>query len=518
MNYDCIDLPMDEVLQKFIDRDSSIQEFYQHLEFNQNSIDAVTARQPHAHTSALADIIEAEMAPFGLTEAQRENIDKLRNNHRVIIGGQQAGLLLSPQYILHKVYTILILQNEVKEKYDYDAVPVFWIAGEDHDFDEVNHTYVYDSHYKKVKKVAYKPNLNVPMSIGFYEYDKKAMRDTFTSIVRAVGDSKVKKPLIEDIFEMIEKYTYWTELFHAIVHAMFKDTGLLIVNSHSPQIRKLEIPMFEKLIDNSEAIDNAFREGQKKFNTDLNTTPTIETETDMHLFINSTTERELTSSIQHSKEELKKQLHDTPEIFSNNVVTRPIMQEMLFNTLMFVGGGAEVKYWGEINEVFKVLEIPMPIIIKRMEFMYATKSLMQELKAYDLSINPNLPNHVEDKKEAIINQEVDSDVIKSINDIRNNIPELYAPLHACIDDASKRLSKKNESLQLQQLDYMERRYRLEQKRKVRSQLNKLDALVDYLYPTQVLQERKYHSLIFTTKPWEIPPLSYTTSLVLIETV
>ena len=376
MNYDCIDLPMDEVLQKFIDRDSSIQEFYQHLEFNQNSIDAVTARQPHAHTSALADIIEAEMAPFGLTEAQRENIDKLRNNHRVIIGGQQAGLLLSPQYILHKVYTILILQNEVKEKYDYDAVPVFWIAGEDHDFDEVNHTYVYDSHYKKVKKVAYKPNLNVPMSIGFYEYDKKAMRDTFTSIVRAVGDSKVKKPLIEDIFEMIEKYTYWTELFHAIVHAMFKDTGLLIVNSHSPQIRKLEIPMFEKLIDNSEAIDNAFREGQKKFNTDLNTTPTIETETDMHLFINSTTERELTSSIQHSKEELKKQLHDTPEIFSNNVVTRPIMQEMLFNTLMFVGGGAEVKYWGEINEVFKVLEIPMPIIIKRMEFITTKRKIL----------------------------------------------------------------------------------------------------------------------------------------------
>lgn len=113
MNYDCINLPTDELLQKFIERDSDIQEFYQRLAFDQESIDKVVSRSPHPHTQVLAEVIEAEMAPFGLTEAQHINIKKLKNNHRVIIGGQQAGLLLSPQYILHKIYTILILQKEV---------------------------------------------------------------------------------------------------------------------------------------------------------------------------------------------------------------------------------------------------------------------------------------------------------------------------------------------------------------------------------------------------------------------
>ena len=518
MNYDCINLPTDELLQKFIERDSDIQEFYQRLAFDQESIDKVASRSPHPHTQVLAEVIEAEMAPFGLTEAQHINIKKLKNNHRVIIGGQQAGLLLSPQYILHKIYTILILQKEVKDKYGYDAVPVFWIAGEDHDYDEVNHTYVYDSYHKKVKKIAYKPNLNVPMSIGFYEYDKQAMRDTFISIIKAVGDSKDKKPLINKIFEMIDDYTYWTELFHAIVHEMFKETGLLIINSHSPSVRALEIPMFKTLIDKSEEINTAFREGQQRFNNTFKVAPTIETETDMHLFINSTSNRELISSDQYSKSELKKHLHDKPESFSNNVVTRPIMQEMMFNTLMFVGGGAEVKYWGEIYKVFDVLDIPMPIIVKRMEFMYVTESLIDSMKNNDLSISSSLPSQVEDKKSAIVSEMIDNDVIDAINNIRTRIPELYAPLHECIDDVSKQLSVKNESLQLKQIDYLERRYMIEQKRKVRTQLNTLDSYTDILYPEGVLQERKYHALMLTTKPWEIPPLSYTTKLILIKTL
>lgn len=518
MNYDCIQPKMDAVLEGFIARDASTQQFYQDLKYDQASIDKVTSRTPHAHTQELADIIERDMAPFGLTKKQQENIDKLKNNHRVIIGGQQAGLLVSPQYILHKVYTIFILQKEVKEKYNYDAVPVFWIAGEDHDFEEVNHTYVYDKQHKRVKKIAYKPNLSVPMSVGFYEYDKKAMRKVFTDIIKITGDSKLHKLLIEDIYEMIDTHTYWTELFHAIVHALFKDEGLLIVNSHSKEIRDLEKPFFETMINESTEIDAAFRTGQNDFNVATSSSPTIVTDTDMHLFVNATTNRELVSSGTHAKANLLELLNESPYEFSNNVVTRPVMQEMLFNTLMFVGGGAEVKYWGEIHKVFEHLDIPMPIIIKRMEFMYTNESTMQYLKENHLSIDMDLPTQVANKKENIIKKEIDTDVLNAIHDIRSGIASLYVPLHNTIDAEKEKLVKSNEANQLKQLDYLERRYKLEQKRKVRNELNKLDAICDQLFPLSTLQERKYHMFENTGKMWEIPPLSYTTDLVLIKTL
>ena len=518
MNYDCLQLNTDPMLQSFINREASTLKFYQNLEFNQSSIDEVANRPSHDHTEALANIIEEEMAPFVISKKQQENLNKLKNNHRVIIGGQQAGLLVSPQYILHKVYTIFILQKEVKEKYNYDAVPVFWIAGEDHDFEEVNHTYVYDKQHKRVKKVAYKPNLNVPMSVGFYEYDKKAMRKTFTEIIKMTGDSKIHKTLINDIYDMIDDNTYWTELFHAIVHALFKDDGLLIVNSHSKAIRALEQPFFDCLINESEQIDQAFRTGQADFNKETNTNPTIETDTDMHLFINTTTNRELVSSSTHEKQELLKLLNEAPHEFSNNVVTRPIMQEMLFNTLMFVGGGAEVKYWGEIYKVFEYLDMPMPIIMKRMEFMYTTESTTTYLQENDLTLGNDLKQQVAAKKESIIKKEIDNNVIKAIEDIREGITSLYVPLHKSIDKEKESLVKSNEENQLKQLDYLERRYKLEQKRKVRKELNKLDSICDLLFPLSTLQERKYHMFEMTNKMWEIPPLSYTTDLVLIKTL
>lgn len=519
MNYDCIPQSVDPVLNEFTKRTPKIQQFYQNMDFTKESIDKIINQEPHPQnqTTQLADIIQEEMAPFGITQSQQVNIDKLKNNHRVIIGGQQAGLLLSPQYILHKIYTIFILQKEVKEKYNYDAVPVFWIAGEDHDYEEVNHTYVYDKLHKRIKKVAYKPNLSVPMSIGFYEYDKQAMKKTFTEIIEMTGDSKPHKLLIDDIYKMIDTHKYWTELFQAIVHELFKDKGLLIINSHSPAIRQLEKPHFETMINKSTEIDQAFRDGQRQFNRETNSNPTIQTDTDTHLFINADTNRELTHSDTHDKETLLEMLNQNPTGFSNNVVTRPIMQEMLFNTLMFVGGGAEIKYWGEIHKVFDTLNIPMPILIKRMEFMYTTEAMTEHLKKYDLTINHDLANQVQDKTEKLINKEINGDVLTAINKIRQGLTELYGPLHDCIDPDKQNLVKSNEENQHKQLDYLERRYKLEQKRNVRTEINKLDSIVDQLFPLATLQERKYHMFVNTDKMWEIPPLSYTTDLILIKT-
>ncbi|HLR39013.1 MAG TPA: bacillithiol biosynthesis BshC, partial [Jeotgalicoccus sp.] len=75
---------------------------------SKETIEKIKERPTHAHTKALALVIEKEMSKYGLDDAQRENIEKLKNGHRVIIGGQQAGLLMSPSYILHKIITLFI--------------------------------------------------------------------------------------------------------------------------------------------------------------------------------------------------------------------------------------------------------------------------------------------------------------------------------------------------------------------------------------------------------------------------
>ena len=240
---------------------------------------------------------------------------------------------------------------------DYEAVPVFWVASEDHDYDEINHTHVYDTFHNRIKKVSYKPNLDIGMSIGFYEYDKKEMLDCLDEVFNYTKDSKENIEIKARIKKEINTHTYWSELFTALVNNIFSEYGLLIFNAHNSEVRKLEKGIFKEIIEKSDDIDRAFREGQKEFTDHFNIPKTIETDTNVHLFVNSKEKRELllrdgdefkTEESIYTKEELFDYLNKTPEEFSNNVVTRPLMQELLFNTVVFLGGGAEVKYWGEL--------------------------------------------------------------------------------------------------------------------------------------------------------------------------
>ena len=91
------------------------------------------------------------MNELKLTHQQLNNIDALADGAKVVIGGQQAGLL-GPLYTFHKIFSIITLSRQLSEEYDNPIVPVFWIAGEDHDFEEVNHTYAFNNKETTLKK------------------------------------------------------------------------------------------------------------------------------------------------------------------------------------------------------------------------------------------------------------------------------------------------------------------------------------------------------------------------------
>ncbi len=101
----------------------------------------------------MATYIESFMSKYGISEQVKENIDALREDALVIVGGQQAGLLTGPLYSIHKIISIIKLAKEQSERLNKRVVPVFWIAGEDHDYQEINHVYAEEGH--ETKKIVY---------------------------------------------------------------------------------------------------------------------------------------------------------------------------------------------------------------------------------------------------------------------------------------------------------------------------------------------------------------------------
>lgn len=528
MEIECIDFHQDRFTQRFNAKDESLYEFYQNLTYDKDSIETVLKRPVHNHTEKLADIIEEEMSGYGLSDAQAENIEKLKNGRRVVIGGQQAGLFMSPAYIMHKIITLLVLVDEIKADHGYEAVPVFWVAGEDHDFEEVNHTHIYDRTHRRRRKISYKPNLSVPMSLGFYRYDKAEMKKVLDKIIEGCGDSGFLHGKKEEIIKMIDMNEYWTELFHALVHDAFKDEGLIIFNAHSKAVRKLEIPIFEKMIRNYQEIDTAFRSGQKAFDEEAGIGSMIETDTNVHLFTGSEYTRTLLTSEDSkfisdkgavNEAALLERLEQTPETFSNNVVTRPLMQEMMFNTLIFAGGGAEVKYWGELHQVFETCGVDMPIVLKRMEIIYEDMRLKKMMDAHDLALTHDMLDKVNQTKNKLFESNTDDSLLVEVEEIGEKLEKDYESLKSGEGRKQHRqLIEANMKMHKKQLDYLKRRYKLEVKRSLRHHLNDLDEVVEKLMPNGSLQERVYHPWMFQGNSPTLPPLGYTTNLTVIKTL
>lgn len=335
------------------------------------------------------------------------------------------------------------------------------------------------------------------------------------------------KALKDKVAGFIDEHTYWTELFHALVHDLFKDEGVLIFNSHTPEVRQLEQSMFRSMIESHEKIDEAFVSGQKQLVETLDITPTIHTDNNVHLFINAPTVRTLlekngehfkAEDAEYTEDELLGLLEQSPEIFSNNVVTRPLMQEMLFNTLIFLGGSAEVKYWGELHKVFEVMDVDMPIILKRIEFEYLSPRLEKLMDRHELEFNPQFYDTVDELKRSMVEDGVNPDFINKIRDITRSAEKSYKELHDInSQDFMTDIVESNFKHHLKQLDYLERRYKTEVKRHRRKELGDLSELQEKLLPDGGLHERMYHPWQYMTDFRDFPPLSYTTDLVIIKT-
>ena len=180
--------------------------------------------------------------------------------------------------------------------------------------------------------------------------------------------------------DIINEFDTWTDIFKALLHAVFKEHGVLLIDAQNDKLRQLEKPLLKQIVTNHSKINQVFRQTQEQ-TIASGLTQMIQTDTNVHLFLHEDGMRQLISKednlfklsksdITYSEEELIELIETEPERFSNNVVTRPVMEEWLFNTVAFIGGPSEIKYWAELNNVFKLLNVEMPIVLPRMKMTY----------------------------------------------------------------------------------------------------------------------------------------------------
>lgn len=514
MNIESMVIPAtNDFASLYIDQKEPVRGFF-HYDITENAVFEKRYHDLMARgfdRQKLVTCIADYMKPFPKSGKTEESLKKLQERtSTVVIGGQQAGLLTGPLYTIHKVISIIKLAQQQEELLGTPVIPVFWIAGEDHDFLEINH--VYTEMDQSMKKVSF---TGVPddkrMASDIY-YDKKLMHEWIDQVFEQIGEREHTKGMLTKLHSSVNDYNTITDLFSYIIMSLFKDYGLLIIDSADPQLRLLEKPFFSQIIDQNEKITHSVLKQQELISSH-GFPKAIELESNAsNLFYYLDNERILLEfdasnrlftakreGLSYTEGELFDLLQQYPERFSNNVVTRPLMQEWLFPTLAFIAGPGEIAYWGELKQAFELFENCMPPIVPRVNITFLDSAVERDAESLNLSLINILKQGTGAEKDVYLDSVTD----KQLNNLLESAKEFLVTQYRAIDDRMNELDRglvplveKNLAFHLKQIDFLQNKNELSIQKKHEVMLERYNRIERLLRPDNNPQERIWNIFYF----------------------
>ncbi|MFC4076543.1 bacillithiol biosynthesis cysteine-adding enzyme BshC [Salinithrix halophila] len=463
-------------------------------------------KDPMVPKERLAEVIRRFHGEELRSPEAEENLRRLeRADSLVVIGGQQAGLFTGPLYTLYKAITLIQLANREEKRLQRPVIPVFWIAGEDHDLEEVNHIHL----PRKTKSVKLSLSLDLKKRVAAGEVapGSDKLERWLDRLASMLPDTSRKRDLVEEMRALSQEPGSLSRHFARLMHRLFGCYGLLMIDASYSPLRHLEIPFFEWLIREARTINEQVWAAARRMEEEGYVPQVDMEETKAHFFLREDGERtalytegegfrDREGNRRWSKEELLKRLRSCPADFSNNVITRPLMQEFLFPTLATVLGHGEIAYWGLLKEAFEYAGMEMPPLFPRTGVTLIGQREEKLLRRYRLTLDDVL-HRLEAKKNAWLACQYQVNAGELFGQVRRRLEEIYRPLLGEIGGLRPdltRLGEANWDKVLQEIGWLEKETVKAMEEREEADLRRFAELAAALFPGGSLQERIYNVL------------------------
>lgn len=457
----------------------------------------------------LIEVLQEMNNSWDADESTTKNIQRLKSDDAVVVvGGQQAGLLTGPLYSINKVISIIQLAKKQEKELNRPVIPVFWIAGEDHDFDEINHINMRTE--KRMRKHTIKQFPEFKKSVSEIELDSLAAKEWLESIFLELDESIHSKILYEELLTIVKQSKTYVDFFARLINKIFKDTGLVLIDSGNSSLKKIEAKYFIEIIENQEAIAKEVYHSVRSLKEKDYSISLEANENDGHLFYHDDEgERILlirsetgywqgkNEEIEFTTKELLNLVKESPYRFSNNVVTRPLMQEWLLPTLAFVGGYGEISYWASLKGAFQQVGLEMPPVVPRYSITYVPEQLNKLIDNNKVDISDAINQGVNHLKLNWLSNQSNAPIELLIEEMNRGIEQLHLPLQNVASKLGRDLEQLAETNLLKIInttEYLKKRLLREIDNKYEKEINEYDLINDYLYPDNGLQERIWNPL------------------------
>jgi len=441
-----------------------------------------------------------------------QQIERLREeNSVVVIGGQQAGLLTGPLYTIHKIISIIKYAKEQEARLNIPVVPVFWIAGEDHDYDEINH--IYTTADNELNKRIIEQEEWQKKSVSHIPLDQSLTEKWVKQVFHDLTETEYTRDLSAGIMQHVKQSDSFVDFFARLIFQLFADDGIVLIDSANEQLRYLESEVFIQLIHQQTEITNAIVDRAQKIHYEGHDVQVDVDRNDGNLFYHDDQgERILLvrdnslwigkhGEVSFTTEQMLEIAKYEPNRLSNNVMTRPIMQETLFPTLAFVAGDGEISYWALLNDAFKAFDpqIQLPPIIPRLSITLVTERIEKLMDNHVLEPTYIVNNGCQKLQMNWLSTQQNPPVHLLFEQTEENIKHIHEPIQTVASSIGPDLGAKAErnlNNLLKEMQYLKQQTINHLTDKYDLELGKFQEMQLALRPNDGLQERVLNVLAF----------------------
>ncbi|MCS6822894.1 MAG: bacillithiol biosynthesis cysteine-adding enzyme BshC [Cytophagaceae bacterium] len=471
----------------YLNNDPSVNSFCEFTPSAESIIKLISQTEfDTAKRNILVDVLTDQYSGFTLSEKATHNLHALKHSNTfTITTGHQLCLFTGPLYFIYKIASVIQTAEFLNTHYkDFTFVPVFWMASEDHDFEEISSVKINDN--------VYTWHTNQKGAVGRYN---------LTDLVPLIHSI----PALPELFK--KAYTTQHSLASAtryLINELFGKYGLIVVDGDTSELKKnFATVMIEELLKQpthklvSETNRYIIAKGyQPQVNPREINLFYLDDNMRERIVKNENQYKVLNTHIEFSENTLLKIIESNPEKFSPNVLLRPLYQQAILPNVAYIGGIAELNYWLQLKSLFIHHHLTYPVLLPRHHVFILNKKIKHKLIQLSLTAQDILQDY-----NALKNKIIATDTIAlpvSDNEF-NTVKQLFSTLRTRLHEIDKSLIGHQDAQEHKVMDILHRINKKAQKaikRKSYVQLNRLECIYNSLYPGGNAQERVDNMLTY----------------------
>ncbi|MDX6385045.1 MAG: bacillithiol synthase [Blastocatellia bacterium] len=451
----------------------------------------------------VCDALERMNRQWGARKQTLANIQRLRDADCIaVVSGQQAGLFTGPLYTIHKALSAIKLAECMSQR-GIKSVPVFWIATEDHDFPEVATAEIInrDCVLSSVSVPAEIHPDGVPVGrVMLDETIATSIQDLLAALPKTEFTDELEKTL-RAAYEPGQKFG---EAFARLMTVLIGKRGLILLDPLDSELKKMAAPLYAEAARHAHEIATAIVDRSRQLEADGYHAQVAASENSFPMFWHDEqgARHALTrnangkyqtkaGSEEHSADELADWALREPDRFSPNVTLRAVVQDYLLPTVAYYGGAAEIAYFAQTAEVYRILDRPATPILPRASMTLVEKHTWRSLDRYGIGLVDffgGLDHVLARVVKEYLGKETSQAFDQTTRTFNDELDNLQAELRRVDSTLADALDKGRRKINYQ-IDGLRTRFNRAQVGRDEAVHRQIERAFDLLYPAKSLQER-----------------------------